>query len=132
MGIADSDGERRALSFDVAWQLACVVDAQGVVGCEPDCLEIAAERNVQRAFSAKQQHDISIVKRTRVVGHTNFEFHFEMLNAFNHANFTPVAGTTGTGTSTSPAPTSISAYQLTALSGTNTSRTIQLVFRFNW
>jgi hypothetical protein len=75
-----------------------------------------------------QQHDISVVKRTRVVGHTNFEFHVEMLNAFNHANFTPVAGTTGT----NPAPTSLSAYQVTALSGTNTSRTIQLVFRFNW
>jgi len=69
------------------------------------------------------QQDISFVKRTKVVGHTNAEFHVEMLNAFNHANFTPV----GLGNSTT-----LSQFQITALSGTTTSRTIQLVFRFNW
>jgi hypothetical protein len=69
------------------------------------------------------QQDISFVKRTKVVGHTNFEFHAEMLNAFNHANFTPVSGIGNT---------TLSSYQITALSGTNTSRTVQLVFRFNF
>jgi hypothetical protein len=70
-----------------------------------------------------QQHDISLVKRTKIVGHTNAEFHLEMLNAFNHPNFTPVNGIGGT---------QLSNYQITSLSGTNTARTIQFVFRFNW
>jgi len=74
-----------------------------------------------------QQHDITIAKRTKIVGHTTGEFRLEMLNAFNHANFTP--GGSGT---TANSPTTLSSYQLTALSGTNTSRTVQLVFRFNW
>jgi len=74
-----------------------------------------------------QQHDITVAKRTRVVGHTTAEFRLEMLNAFNHPNFTP--GGAGT---TSNSPTALSSYQLTALSGTNTSRTMQFVFRFNW
>lgn len=73
-----------------------------------------------------QQHDISFAKQTKVVGHTNAEFRLEMLNAFNHANFTPVAGTTSSN------PASVTNYQVTALSGTNTARVIQLVFRFNW
>lgn len=71
-----------------------------------------------------QEHDISVVKQVRVVGHTNAEFHLEMLNAFNHPNFTPVGGIGGTNVLTN--------FQVTSLSGTNTSRTIQLVFRFNW
>jgi len=70
-----------------------------------------------------QQHDISLGKRTRVVGHTNAEFRIEMLNAFNHPNFTPVRGVNGT---------QLSDYQLTSLSGTNGARVTQLVFRFNW
>jgi hypothetical protein len=74
-----------------------------------------------------QQHDIAFAKQTRVVGHTNFEFRLELLNAFNHANFTP--GGIGT---TSNNPASLTNYQITALSGTNTSRIVQLVFRFNW
>jgi len=111
----------------------------------PDCIELESTTSTAQSGPGKcgvgslvvagpmfQQHDIAIAKQTRVVGHTNAEFRLEMLNAFNQANFTPVAGTTGTGSSTSPLPTSLSAYQLTALSGTNTSRTIQLVFRFNW
>ena len=39
-----------------------------------------------------QQHDFSVAKRVKVVGRTNFEFRFEMLNAFNNANFVPVGG----------------------------------------
>lgn len=71
-----------------------------------------------------QQHDISVVKQVKVVGHTNAEFHLEMLNAFNHPNFTPLGGIGGTNVLTN--------FQVTSLSGTNTSRVIQLVFRFNW
>jgi hypothetical protein len=70
-----------------------------------------------------QQHDITVAKRTKVAGHTTAEFRLEMLNAFNHPNFTPVGGIGGT---------TLSSYQLTALSGTNTSRVLQFVFRFNW
>ena len=70
-----------------------------------------------------QQHDISFAKQTKVVGHTNAEIRIEMLNAFNHPNFTPVGGIGGT---------TLTGYQVTSLSGTNTSRVIQLVFRFNW
>lgn len=70
-----------------------------------------------------QQHDISFSKQTRVVGHTNFEFRAEMLNAFNHPNFTPISGV---------GSTTIPGYQLSGLSGTNTFRVIQLVARFNW
>lgn len=70
-----------------------------------------------------QDHDISLVKQVRVVGHTNAEFHLEMLNAFNHANFVPVGGI---------GSTTLTGFQVSALNGANTSRTIQLVFRFNW
>ncbi|HEY2433308.1 MAG TPA: TonB-dependent receptor [Vicinamibacterales bacterium] len=100
----------------------------------PDCIEVENSRvgkcgagSVVVAGPLFQQHDITVAKRTKVVGHTTGEFRLEMLNAFNHANFTP--GGTGT-TSTNAA--SLTNYQLTALSGTNTSRTVQLVFRFNW
>jgi hypothetical protein len=37
--------------------------------------------------------DLSAVKRITLVGHTNFEFRAEMINAFNNINFTPVAQT---------------------------------------
>jgi hypothetical protein len=74
-----------------------------------------------------QQHDFTVAKRTRIVGRTTGEFRLEMLNVFNHPNFTP--GGVGT---TSASATTLTNYQLTALSGTNTSRVIQLVFRFNW
>ena len=66
-----------------------------------------------RDRSAFQQHDIRISKRTAVVGHTNFEFAAEMLNAFNHPNFLPV---NGIGSST------VSGYQLTAPAGHQPAR----------
>ena len=86
------------------------------VRAAPKSARAAPAKSVKTASS-------SSAKRTKVVGHTNFEFRAEMLNAFNHANFTPVSGIGGT---------TLSSYQITALSGTNTSRTVQLVFRFNW
>ena len=45
-----------------------------------------------------------------------------MLNAFNQANFVPVGGIGST----------LANYEVTALTGTNTSRVIQIVTRFNW
>jgi hypothetical protein len=37
--------------------------------------------------------DLSAVKRITLVGHTNFEFRAEMINAFNNINFTAVVPT---------------------------------------
>lgn len=78
-----------------------------------------------------QQHDVRFAKRTTIGGSVNLEFAAELLNALNQANFQPVAvvggnNTNGVGGST------ITGYQLTNLSGTNTSRVIQIVTRINW
>ena len=40
-----------------------------------------------------KQFDISVVKRFDLFGSTNAEFRIDVLNAFNNANFVPVAGT---------------------------------------
>jgi hypothetical protein len=73
-----------------------------------------------------QQHDIRISKKTAVIGRTNIEFAAQFLNAFNHPNFLPVAGTTAAN------PATIASYQLTGLQGEDRSRTVQLEFRINW
>ena len=65
--------------------------------------------------------DISAVKRTRVVGHTMFEFRADMINAFNHPNFVPVVSTS----------TNADNWRVTAVQE-NSNRTIQLVMRFSW
>ena len=39
-----------------------------------------------------QQHDISLAKRIRIFGRSDFEFRAEMLNALNNVNFVPVGG----------------------------------------
>ena len=96
----------------------------------PDCIEpdAGAEygdcgvRSLVVTGPLFQQHDIRISKRTAIVGRTNFEFAIEMLNAFNHANFVPVGGL----------GSNIASYEVTGLTGTNTSRVIQLVTRINW
>ncbi len=96
----------------------------------PDCIEVdngadygeCAQRSLVVTGPMFQQHDIRISKRTRLVGGTDFEFAAEMLNAFNRANFVPVGGIGST----------LANYEVTTLTGTNTSRTIQLVARFNW
>ena len=56
-------------------------------------------------------------------GRVNFEFSAEMLNVFNTANFVP---------DDTANSTTLNNYLVTALTGTNTSRTIQLVSRINW
>ena len=70
-----------------------------------------------------QQHDIRFAKRTTIAGNVNFEFAAEMLNALNQANFTPVSGI---------GSTTLTDWQLTGLSGTNTARVVQIVARVNW
>ena len=96
----------------------------------PDCLEVdngadygeCGARSLVVTGPMFQQHDIRISKRTRIAGNTEFEFAAEMLNAFNQANFVPVGGIGSTAAN----------YEVTTLTGTNTSRVIQLVARFNW
>jgi hypothetical protein len=72
------------------------------------------------AFS---QSDLRVAKRTTIKGRVNFEFAAEALNVFNKANFVP----NGEASSTT-----LSDYRVTTLTGTNTSRVIQLVSRINW
>ncbi len=94
----------------------------------PDCIEVA--NNVGDCGTGDlvvtgpmfQQHDISVAKKVRIVGRTDVEFRVEALNAFNQQNFVPVAGIGN----------AIASYRVTALTGTNTSRVVQLVARFNW
>jgi hypothetical protein len=103
----------------------------------PDCIELEGTGNAGgygdcgiRSLVINgpmfQNHDIRVAKRTTVVGHTNLEFAAQLLNAFNHPNFLPVAGTTANN------PALLSSYQLTGLQGQDTARTIQLEVRFNW
>jgi hypothetical protein len=95
----------------------------------PDCIELAGSfgdcgtGDLVVRGPMFQQFDLRFSKRTTLVGHTNFEFAAEMLNAFNHPNFSPVGGI---GSST------VAGYQVTGLQGTSSARIIQLVFRVNW
>jgi hypothetical protein len=102
----------------------------------PDCIEIGrldddddpidfgdcGTRSLVVTGPMYQQHDISISKRVRLIGRSNFEFRVEMLNAFNHHNFAPVGDLTN----------DIADYEVTGLTGTNQSRIIQIVSRINW
>jgi hypothetical protein len=69
-----------------------------------------------------RQYDLKIAKRTAIKGRVNFEFSGEALNVFNQANFVPVSGIGST----------LSNYEVTGLTGTNTARVVQLVTRINW
>jgi Carboxypeptidase regulatory-like domain/TonB-dependent Receptor Plug Domain len=95
----------------------------------PDCIEVAGAfgdcgtGNLVVTGPTFKAHDIRVSKRTTITGHVNLEFATELLNAFNHPNFLPIGGL---GSST------ITGYQLTSLSGTDTRRTIQFVGRVNW
>lgn len=65
--------------------------------------------------------DMSLAKQFPVVGRTNFEFRAEV---FNRVNFTPITGIGGT---------KVTDFEVTSAIGTAyQSRTMQLVFRFNW
>ena len=94
----------------------------------PDCIEVA--NNVGDCGTGDlvvtgpmfQQHDISLAKKIRMFGRSDFEFRAEMLNAFNNVNFVPVGGLGN----------AIANYRVTGLTGTNTARVVQFVFRVNW
>ena len=105
----------------------------------PDCIEIdnnadygdCASRSIALTGPMFTQTDLRFSKRTKLLGRADFEVAMEMLNAFNQANFVPV----GIGSSSqagSPQGNSIAQYEVTTLTGTNTSRLIQFVARFNW
>jgi hypothetical protein len=64
------------------------------------------------------------VKQVPGKGRTNIELRFEILNLFNEANFIPA----GIGNLRSNA----NSYEVTELTGTQTSRVMQLVARFNF
>ena len=96
----------------------------------PDCLETISNtygdcgaRTLVLTGPVYHRVDLSAVKRTRIVGRTTFEFRADLLNAFNHTNFTPV-GFPGTATNADN-------YRVTAVQE-NSSRVIQLGMRFTW
>ena len=63
----------------------------------PDCIQIVsgdcAARDHYVTGPKVTTFDLSVVKRITLYGRTNFEFHADMINAFNNINFTPVAQT---------------------------------------
>jgi hypothetical protein len=77
-----------------------------------------------------QQHDLSIVKRIGITGGVNAEVRLDVLNVFDNVNFSPVSGITVTNNRSAGATQT--AYETTALTGVNTSRTLQLVARVRW
>ena len=91
----------------------------------PDCIEVApgfgdcGVNNLVVTGPSLVRVDLSAVKRTRITGRVNFEFRAEMLNAFNTPWFSPVG-------SASSNPNS---YLVT---GADSGRQMQLVWRLNW
>jgi hypothetical protein len=94
---------------------ACIVDATA-----DECPGVI--RSLILTGPLFQQSDLRVSKRTKVVGRVNVEFAAEALNVFNTANFVPVTSTS----------TTLSNWAVTGLTGTNTSRVIQIVSRVNW
>jgi hypothetical protein len=99
----------------------------------PDCIETISNdygdcglRTLVVTGPMYQRWDISAAKRTKLVGRTTFEFRADFINAFNHANFTPVIGLTNGVPSTNA-----DNYRITGVQE-NSSRVIQLVARFSW
>jgi hypothetical protein len=77
-----------------------------------------------------RQFDFSIVKRVDLVGRVNAEVRLDALNVFDQANFSPVSGLTfATNRASGSAPAS---YEVTGLTGTNTSRILQIISRIRW
>ncbi len=62
------------------------------------------------------------MKVVPIVGRVRAEFRVEMLNAFNFVNYVPVTGLGSTRGN----------YEVGGLTGTNTSRIMQLVTRVTW
>jgi hypothetical protein len=102
----------------------------------PDCIEIApgsgecGQGQIVVRGPRQVRFDLSAVKRVRFVGRTTGEFRAEMLNAFNHPWFTGVTGY-GTSSANNPNYATRDNYRVTGV-GENSSRIVQLVFRFSW
>jgi hypothetical protein len=84
-----------------------------------------------------KQFDLSVVKRIEIVGRVNAEFRIDALNVFNNTNFAPVSGLSTSTASTNQAfnrmsGDSASAYEVIDVTGTNTSRVLQIVSRIRW
>jgi len=98
----------------------------------PDCIEIdngagyggcpGTTRSLPVRGPLFMQSDISVAKRIRVVGRMNVELRAEILNVFNKVNYVPI----------NYLGNQAANYEVTSLTGTNTSRTTQVVGRFSW
>jgi hypothetical protein len=96
----------------------------------PTCIEVDAGadygdcgvRSLVVTGPTFRQHDVSLAKRIRLFGRSDLEFRVEALNVFNQANFVPVGGIGNNRDN----------YEVTGLTGANTSRVVQLVSRINW
>ena len=98
----------------------------------PDCIESIANgygdcgvRTLVLTGPVWKNVDVSVIKRVNVVGHTNAEIHFDVLNALKISNLTP---TTGVGA------TALSSYQIISTNPNNAAsqRVVQIQTRFNW
>ena len=97
----------------------------------PDCIEEISNTYGQCGVQSLvitgpvyRTMDISFLKEVRLAGRKNVQFRFDLLNAFDAVNLTPVAGV---------GSTTASGYEITqANGGANFGRTIQFVTRFNW
>jgi len=70
-----------------------------------------------------KETDLSIVKTVKIFRKVRGEFHIEALNVFNNVNFVPVDGT---------GSTTLTGYEVSALTGINAARVVQLVSRITW
>jgi hypothetical protein len=107
--------------------LECIETVRGLGDC--------GLRSVVVTGPLFKQFDLSIVKRVDIVGRVNAEIRVDALNVFNHVNFVPVSGmnipTTGTGFNRTNGSDPVN-YEVTALTGTNQARVLQLVSRIRW
>jgi hypothetical protein len=94
----------------------CIETAPGFGDCGVNNVVVTGPRLVR--------FDLSAVKRIPVRGRLNFEFRAEFLNAFNHPWFTPVTGVDDDGLYSDP-----DEYRVT---GGNTGREVQLIWRVSW
>lgn len=95
----------------------------------PDCIEVApgfgdcGVGDLVVTGPMFRQFDVAVSKRITLFGRTNLEFRAEALNAFNQVNYNPVSGVGGT---------NLTNYETGGLLGTDTSRVLQLIGRFNF
>lgn len=107
----------------------------------PDCLEVdngadygaCGGRSLVATGPMCRQTDIRFSKRTRIIRNTSFELGIQVVNAFNQANFVPVSGFNNPGGGQlNNNGSNIANYEVTTLTGTNTSRLVEIVSRFSW